>query len=391
MRVAIIPFLKLLGICLLVVFVSSCSLFGEDKKEKELIAPLMDLPENAVRLDSRWTRSVGAQGDDSRILALTPALDGGSVYAVNAKGRVMAIARADGDVRWKTDLDVALIGAVGAGSDMVFASSIDGGLHAIDAANGQFRWRAQASSEILAPAATDGSVVVVQSVDSRVQAFDLATGKLRWSYSASQAVLSLRGNSAPIIRGGVVYAAFDNGKIVALNASTGLLLWEQRFIVPDGRSELERVIDVQGDPLVTADGVVVGCFQGAISSMDPERGRMLWQEKASVARSMASNDGNIFLVEGNDTVRALRFSGGREAWRAEGFSGRHLSAPAIVGDYVAVADIEGYVHLLSQADGSYAGRYDVGGGGVRVNLLSDSDALYVLTSSGKLYALGFKN
>jgi outer membrane protein assembly factor BamB len=390
MKVMIGLSLKSLGLALLVTVVSSCSLLGDDDN-KDVIAPLIDIPEQAVRLDSRWSRSVGSQGDDSESLALTPALDGGSIYAANAKGRVMAIARADGDVRWKTDLDIGLIGAVGAGSDMVFAASVDGGLHAIDAANGQFRWRAQASSEILASAATDGNTVVVQSIDSRVHAFDLATGKPRWSYSASQAVLGLRGNSAPVIRDGVVYVAFDNGKLAALNAATGLLQWEQRFVVPDGRSELERVIDVQADPLVTADEVVVGSFQGAITSVALDRGRMQWQEKASVVRSMASNDGSIFLVEGNDAVRSLRFSGGREVWKTEGFSGRHLSAPAVIGDYVAVADIEGYVHLLGQTDGAYVGRYKVGGDGVRVNLLSDGNTLYVLTSSGKLYALAIKD
>lgn len=373
---------------LLLVLAPACSLINDDD-EKDVVAPLPELVSPVVELDDRWSRSIGSQGDESLVLALTPAMDGGTIYAANASGLVMAISRADGAVRWKSDLDAGIVSAVGAGSDMVVVSTADGGIHALHAASGEIRWRAQASSEVLAAAAIDSGVVVVQGVDSRVQAFDADTGALRWSYSASQAVLSLRGNAAPVMREGVVYVAFDNGKAAALDAATGLLRWEQRFIVPDGRSELERVIDVQADPLVTSADVVVGAYQGAIVSLSRERGQPQWQEKASVPRSMAEGDGSVFTVEGDAAVRALRLGSGREAWKNDGFAGRKLSAPAVIGDYVAFADREGYIHLFGQSEGNYAGRYKVGSG-VRANLLGDGDALYVLTDAGKLYALVIK-
>lgn len=381
-----LPVRSLSAFCLMV-FLSSCSLL-QDKEEK-VIAPLPDITGEGVRLQSQWSRGVGSQGDEALGLVLTPAIDGGSIYAASAKGRVMALGLADGAVRWKTDLDASLTSAVGAGSDLVIVSAADGGVHALDAASGQAKWRAQASSEVLAAAVTDGDVVVVQAADSRLQAFDAATGNPRWNYSATQAVLSLRGNGAPVIRGGVVYAAFDNGKMAAIDARSGMLVWEQRFIVPDGRSELERVIDVQADPLVTESDVIVGSYQGAIINVARERGQPQWQEKASVARCMAMGDGSVFIVEGDDSVRALRQSSGREAWKTASLAGRQLTAPAVIGDYVAVGDSEGYVHLLSQLDGSYAGRHKVGSA-LRANLLGDGDTLYVLTSAGKLYALGLR-
>jgi outer membrane protein assembly factor BamB len=367
----------------------ACSSLSDDE-DKDIVAPLVELPEGAIKLDDAWSRGLGDQGDEALSLAITPAIDGGTIYAANADGRVLAISRADGDVRWKTHLDAPIISAVGAGSGLVIVSSNAGVIHALDAVSGEQKWTAQASSEVLAAAVTDGDVVIVQAVNSQVQAFDAATGKLRWSYSASQAVLSLRGNSAPVIRDGFVYLAFDTGKIAALDAKSGVMRWEQRFVIPEGRSELERVIDVQGDPLVTDSDVVVGCYQGAVISVERERGQPQWGEKASVLRSMAEGDGSVFIVEGGDVLRAMRMSTGREAWKSDVFAGRHLSAPAVIGEYVAVADKEGYIHLLSQSDGRYAGRYKVGGDGVRNNLLSDGSTLYVLTNSGKLYALGIK-
>ncbi|HSC75766.1 MAG TPA: outer membrane protein assembly factor BamB [Pseudomonadales bacterium] len=372
------------------VSLAACTLWGDDD-EKNAVAPLKDLPEQSVSLHSLWSRSVGSQGDDALALALTPAIDGGTIYAANATGGVMAISRADGDVRWDVDLDVMLIGAVGAGSDLVLVASANGGIDALDAATGQSRWHASASSEVLAAPATNGDVVVVQSVDARVQAFDAATGRPRWAYSASQAVLTLRGTSAPVIHDDLVYVAFDNGKMAALDAKTGLLQWEQRFIVPDGRTELERIIDVQADPLVTSTDVVVASYQGAIISVAQGRGQPQWEQKASVVRNMAQTDDSVFTIEGNDSIKSLSSASGREQWVAEGFAGRRLSAPAVIGSYLAVADKQGYVHLLSQADGSYVGRYDVGGDGVRANLLGDGDTLYVLTNSGKLYALAIKS
>ncbi|HNL92954.1 MAG TPA: PQQ-binding-like beta-propeller repeat protein, partial [Pseudomonadales bacterium] len=202
----------------LVTVLTACSLLNDTKKE-DVVAPLKELPSGAISLTKQWSRSVGSQGDDALLLALTPAVNGGTIYAANADGGVLAISRASGDVRWKVNVDTSLVGAVGAGVDLVFVSPANGGVIALDAASGTERWRAQTSSQVLAAVATDGDVVVAQSTDARAQAFDANTGRARWSYKASQAVLTLRGNSSPVIQSGSVFVAFDNGKIAVLNAS----------------------------------------------------------------------------------------------------------------------------------------------------------------------------
>lgn len=371
----------------LVTAMSACSLLSDSNKKDDVVAPLKELSDDSVSLAKQWSRGVGSQGDDALLLSLTPAVNGGTIYAANADGGVLAIGRASGDVRWKVDVDTPLVGAVGAGADMVFVSPANGGVIALDAASGEQRWRSQTSSQVLAAAATDGDVVVVQSTDARVQAFDATTGRARWSYKASQAVLTLRGNSSPVIQSGSVFVAFDNGKTAVLNASTGLMQWERRFIVPNGRTELERIIDVQADPVLTSTDVIVASYQGAIVDIAQESGQVKWEQKASVVHSMATADDVIYMVEGNDTVRALSMTTGNEIWKAEGFDNRRLSSPAVIGAYIAVADKRGYIHLLKRADGSYAGRYNIGGDGVRADLQSDGDTLYALTASGKLYAL----
>ncbi len=366
---------------------AACSLLSDSNKKDDVIAPLKELSAGSVSLTKQWSRGVGSQGDDALLLSLTPAVNGGTIYAANADGGVLAISRASGDVRWKVNVDAPLVGAVGAGADRVFVSPANGGVIALDAASGEQRWRAQTSSQVLAKVVTDGDVAVAQSTDARVQAFDASTGRSRWSYKASQAVLTLRGNSAPAIQAGSVFVAFDNGKIAVLDASTGLMQWERRVIVPNGRTELERIIDVQADPVLTSTDVIVASYQGAIVDIVQDSGQVKWEQKASVVHSMATADNVIFMVEGNDTVRALSMATGNEIWKADGFDNRRLSSPAVIGAYLAVADKRGYIHLLKRADGSYAGRYNIGGEGVRADLQSDGDTLYALTVSGKLYAL----
>ena len=202
---------------------AACSLLSDSNKKDDVIAPLKELSAGSVSLTKQWSRGVGSQGDDALLLSLTPAVNGGTIYAANADGGVLAISRASGDVRWKVNVDAPLVGAVGAGADRVFVSPANGGVIALDAASGEQRWRAQTSSQVLAKVVTDGDVAVAQSTDARVQAFDASTGRSRWSYKASQAVLTLRGNSAPAIQAGSVFVAFDNGKIAVLDTSTGLM------------------------------------------------------------------------------------------------------------------------------------------------------------------------
>jgi outer membrane protein assembly factor BamB len=225
-------------------------------------------------------------------------------------------------------------------------------------------------------------------VDSKVQAFDVSTGARRWIYSATQSVLTLRGNSAPVIQGGIVYVAFDNGKTTAIDLRTGLPRWEQRFVIPDGRSELERVIDVQADPLVTGSSVFIGAYQGALVELDNDTGSIQWQEKASVSRSMALLDDHSALayVEDGDIVRVLSLNGGGQIWQADLFDNRRLTSPAIAGGIVAVADQQGYIHLLDADSGQYAGRYNLSSSGVRMDLVGVGQVLYVLANDGYLYA-----
>lgn len=368
------------------VALSGCSSINSSKDDKKVVSPLPAIEKSAISLGKKWSRGIGEQGKQVVSSQLLPAVDGDRIYAANADGRVLALETASGRVLWKSKLDLQVTSSVGAAGGLVAVGTRDGKVHLLDSNSGEPRWSAQASSEVLAAPAVSSDVVVVQAIDSRLQAFDTASGSLRWRYSASSAPLTLRGNAAPVITDGMVYSAFDNGKLAALDARTGLQMWEQRFAIFDGRNEIERVIDAQATPVVASDVVVAAAVNQHIVGFERGSGQPTWDYKASIGKNMAQAAGSVFAVDADDKVVSLRESTGREVWSNTDLTGRTLSAPAVIGDYVAVADKEGYIHLLSADTGSYSGRSKIGDAGRPARLLAVDGTLYALTASGKLYA-----
>jgi len=368
----------LLALTLLAVGCSSNS-------KKELPpAELTDFKEE-VRLDKQWSRSVGdGQGDLYNLLE--PAVDGQTIYAASAEGRVMAIQRESGDVLWKKDLDLPVSGAVGVGNGLVLLGTMRGDVIALDAGSGEQKWRAKVSSEVLAAPATNGDVVVVQTQDDKLIAFDASTGNQRWIYEGTVPVLTLRGTGAPLIAGRLALAGFASGKVVAVDVQRGLPVWEQRVAIPQGRSELDRVVDIDGG-LLLVDGVLyVASYQGRAAALDLNTGRVLWQREASSYVGVAEGTGSVFISEATGTVESLDSRGSSSLWSNDALARRQLSAPAVFSSNVVVGDLEGYVHLLSQVDGRFVGREKVDGDGVRVRPLVVGNWMYVFGNSGKLVA-----
>lgn len=378
---------------LLIVWALAATTACSGTQNDQEATPVAALPalEGGVSLSKLWSHSVGAQGKHVASGQLLPAVDGDRLYAANADGRVVALDTGSGKVLWKAKLDNPVASSVAAQGNAVALATRDGRVHLLNSQSGELVWSAQASSEVLAAPAISYDVVVVQPIDSRLQAFDAADGNPRWRYSGTAAPLTLRGNAAPVLADGMVYSVFDNGKLAALDARTGLQIWEQRFALADGRNEIERLIDAQATPLVSADVVVAAAYNQAIVGFERGTGRPQWDSKASVGRDMAQAEGSVFAVDVDDHVLALREATGREVWKSTALAGRGLSAPAVLGDYVAVADREGYIHLLSVDDGQYSGRYRISSGNSSVRLQAAGGRLYALTAAGKLYSLTLKN
>ncbi|WP_286785194.1 MULTISPECIES: outer membrane protein assembly factor BamB [Pseudomonas] len=339
-----------------------------------------------VKLDEQWSRSVGdGQGDLYNLL--TPAVDGDSIFAAGADGDVMALDRETGKVLWKKDLEAPVSGGVGVGSGMVLLGTLKGEVIALDAASGEEKWRARVTSEVLSAPATNGDIVVVQTQDDRLIGLEASTGTQRWIYENSPAVLTLRGTGAPVVTNNLAIAGLSTGKVIAVDTQRGLPVWEQRVAVPQGRSELDRVVDIDGGLLLSGNTLYVVTYQGRLAGLDLQTGRVLWQRDASSYVGVAEGFGSVYVSQASGTVEGIDERSTSALWSNDSLARRELSAPAVFSSYVAVGDIEGYLHLLSQVDGRFVARERIDSDGLRVRPLVVGDTLYAFGNSGKLVAM----
>ncbi|MHA6197159.1 outer membrane protein assembly factor BamB [Pseudomonas wadenswilerensis] len=369
----------------LAILAAGCS--SNSKKELPP-AELTKFTEEVV-LQKQWSRSIGdGQGDTWNMLV--PAIENDRIYASDVTGVVMSLDRMNGDVVWKKDLEKPISGAVGVGYGMVLLGTLKGEVIALDSSTGEQKWTARVTSEVLAPPATNGDIVVVQTQDDRLIGLDAATGDRRWIYDSTPAVLTLRGTGAPIVTNRLAVAGLSSGKVIALDTSNGVPVWEQRVAVPQGRSELERVVDIDGGLLLSGGTLYVATYQGRVAGLDLESGRVLWQRDASSYTGVAQGFGNVYVSEASGTVEGIDERSSSALWSNDQLARRQLSAPEVFSSYVAVGDLEGYLHLLSQVDGRFVGRERIDSDGLRARPLVDGNMIYVYGNSGTLEALTIK-
>jgi len=373
---------SLIGLCLLGVL-SACSVFSRDKSEQP--AELQRFDEQ-FRLQRVWSVNVG-DGQGKLYNRLTPAVDGPNIYAAAADGTVMAIDKSNGRVLWRQRTGEDITGGVGAAAGMVLVGTRDARVIALNQTDGQRRWEARVSSEVLAAPQTDGRIVVAQTADGRLVALNAADGQQRWVYESIVPALSLRGSSKPLISGGVVVAGFASGIIAAVDASNGSILWEERVAVPQGRYDIDRIIDIDGDPILSGSTVFVSSYQGNLMGLDLMSGRIVWGMPGSSYNSLALGLGNIYWVDNFSHLYAVQNNTERTVWENRDLRLRRITSPTTINNYVAVADFEGYLHMISQIDGRFVSRVRVDSDGVRANIVADSNVLYVYGNSGRLVAL----
>ena len=318
------------------------------------------------------------------------AISGDTLVVAAANGEIEAFNRLDGHSLWDVDLDQPLTGGVGIGGGRLYVSSDDGRLWALDLASGETLWKRSVGSEVLAPAVADDTLVAVATFDGRLVGLNAEDGAPRWSYAVTPPVLSLRAASAPLMEEGAVIAGFANGKVVAVNRDSGQFYWEARAAVSEGSSEIERLVDVASDPLIADGKLFVAAYQGDLSALELRSGRTLWSRKASSYSALSSGYSNIYVATAEGSVIAFDRDDQGVRWEQSVLARRQLSGTATWGSYVAVGDFEGYVHLLSQADGRIVGRVRVDSDGVRVAPLAVDDLLYVFGNGGKIAAYRLK-
>lgn len=332
-----------------------------------------------------WSADVGGVSKDDPV-QLTPALCDGKLFAAGGKGRLYAFDAVHGKTLWQVNTKAPVSGGVGCGEDLVLVGTEKGHVIAYHAGDGKLAWQVTVSSEVLAPPRVGGGMVLVRTIDSKVFAFDVADGARRWVYDRSTPALTLRGSGSVAIAHGAVLAGFDTGKLVALSLAEGKPVWEASIAVPSGRSELERMVDIDSDPRIVDDHVYIATYQGRVASVAMDSGRTEWVRDMSSYSGVAVDSDHLYLSDDQSQVWGMERSGGGVLWKQDKLIGRDITAPTAFGDYVVVGDFEGYIHWLSKDDGAFAARERVDSKGIVAAPLAGDDLLYVQGRGGEVAA-----
>ncbi|OOZ44912.1 outer membrane protein assembly factor BamB [Solemya velum gill symbiont] len=330
-----------------------------------------------------WSKDTGS-GNDELAAKLEATLSGSSIYVADADGRVSAVDSNSGATLWNVDVDLDLRGGPGVGGGLVVVGSTEGDLVALTSGNGSESWRAKLDSEIAVVPLVANGMVVAHTTDGKLVGINAASGETTWVFHRSGPSLRLRGAAQPVVDGEYLYSGLDAGKLVKLDIATGRSQWETPISWPSGRNELDRVVDIDSRPVVTGNRVYTVSYQGQMAAVGKKKGAVEWSIPFSSHQGLAFDGTVLYAANARGNVVAVDSANGHELWRQKALHGRRLSAPALAGGYLAVADYEGYVHWLSPADGSLVARIRAVKSAVQAPLVTSGNRVIVYGSEGQL-------
>jgi len=388
---------------LLITLASLVALAGCHSFKKENVQPPTPLAKDfkpTLQVTRLWRTSVG-EGAGVSGARLRPAVADGVLYADSTDGKLVAIDATSGKTLWtkssrthgwfgwgdKKRKDALYAGGPAVGGDLLAIGTLDGHVYGVNAKDGSPRWEAELNAEVLASPVIVGDLVVVRTGDGRVYALDGTSGARRWVYDqGSVPLLSLRGNGPLLAANGVLFFGSDDGKLVALRQDNGSKLWEQKLSSGEGRTEIDRLNDVDGAILLDGATLYGAAYHGNLVAVDGPSGRPLWSHPFSSFGSLAVSGNAIFGVNDQSQVWAFDKNGGADMWKNDALKYRWLTAPAVQGDYVVVGDMEGYVHWLQTGDGALAARERLSKKAIRAQPLVVGDTVYVEDVEGRIGA-----
>ncbi len=377
-----------IAVALLLLLPAACSSYNplvalgiksEPAHKPTPLAPLTP----SVRARAIWTTPVGKGGG----YRFRPAVDQARIYTAAADGNLTILDEDTGRVATRADTKKKLSGGVEFGDGKVFVGTLKGEVLALDPA-GKTLWTTSVAGEVIAPPSVSRKIVVVRTADGRIFGLSTEDGKRQWVFQRPTPSLLLRSEAGVLSAGADIVAGYPNGKLLALDAEDGKLLWEVTVMQPRGTTELERIADVAGLPVMDGGNVCAGAFQGKVACFDIPTRNMLWSRDISSARNLARDAKNLYVVDDDGAVHALDKTSGAVAWKQDKLLYRRISSPALVEGLVVVGDGEGFLHVMAPGDGALVGRLATDGTAIE-SLTPVAGGVLVQTAGGSLSLVRF--
>ena len=367
---------------------SACSYipwFGDDEEvEIELREPV-ELSEFVpeVRIEQNWQASLGGEAEKN-FIQLKPHVFDDKIAFTQTGGKVSVHELASGRVIVSGNVAGLISAGVGGNAQYLVVGTHDGVVAAINSNDGTEAWSTNVASEVVAIAHTNDDLAVLRTNDNRILGLSINTGEKLWTVTETPPALTLRGASVPVVRDGVIYAGMDNGKVIAISTQSGNVVWEARVSVPSGRSELERLVDVDGQIAIDDNFVYAASFHGRVVAISRDNGRVRWARDLASISGVSIDDALVYVTDKDDNVWALEKETGVSSWKQDKFLYRQLSTPIVQDNAVLVGDYQGYIHALSKQDGRIIGRANLGKKPIQTSPMSTNTTAYIIDVSGRL-------
>lgn len=347
----------------------------EEPKPNELIKNFSE----QFSLNKKWTKKIFKDLPSGKIKL---SHDNNSIYVFSSSGEVQSISL-EGKINWKKNLSKSFSTGISKGLDTLFLASDNGKVYCLSKENGKLIWETPIGGEILSPPVSNGDIVAIQSVDGRLTALDSETGNFRWDYRSLVSNLSLRGTSEPAFHEGFLFVGFGNGNFAKIQPRSGVVQWEIPVTISEETSEIGRLVDIDGNFSFSSGISFVASYQGNISAIDIRNGRTIWREKTSSSDDVLASRGKVFISDEKDNITAYEQTNGNISWKNSDFFLRELTSPKRLKSLIVLGDFQGFVHLISQKDGSQLGRERVSRKGL-INVEVIEDKVLALDRNGKL-------
>lgn len=330
-----------------------------------------------------WQTNIGEAGN----FEFSPKVEAGFVYAASAVGDLFKLDSVTGEKLWSVNVGEPISGGVGAGGSLVLVGTQRGAVYAYDL-DGNVKWKSKLSSEVLSvPVYFDG-IVIVRTGDSKIYGINADDGSRKWVYNRTGPSLTLRSSAGVVVDGGAVYAGFAGGRLVAVRADNGKLLWEASVAQPKGVTEIERISDITSLPVIDGALIYAVAYQGRVAAVDRRTGRIAWNREISSLNGMAVQDSRIYISHASGSVYSLDDQKGKSYWRQGSLLRRQLTMPLPMEAAIAVGDVEGYIHYLNIDDGAIDARVRLGESQIMpIMSLVDDTTLVAQSRDGVVYAV----
>lgn len=376
---------KKIGIFSICCLLNGCAtvedyVLGKDNTPKpaelQVLKPKMDLVE-------KWSVPIGKPNKSKGYLKLKPEIADAYIYTADSNGLVQAVNKTNAKIAWSKHFNHPIISGPTVKNGYIAVSTDDAKVAVLNQKNGQQLWQSSVSSDVLSkPAIADGKVIV-KTIDGNLYAFNVKTGQKIWVSNHGAPNLILKASSSPVIVGDLVLVGFSDGKLDAIDIKSGEQKWQRSIAFANGPSDVERLVDIDADPIVQGSTAYLASFQGYVGALSLQNGQFLWQKPASTYKNIALDEHTLYMTDSDEVIWAFARNTGKVKWKQPALKARGLTEPVLMKNQLLIADRTGYLHILSKQDGEFLTRKQLGSA-IDIPPTVSGNEIYVLSANGKL-------